>query len=598
MLSHPLRLAAAAATLAVASWASPPAAAGPASEQSAPAMQSLEVLSPGSRGVARTVLSGTEISEFDVEILSVVRRVGPGRDLILAKAVGEEIERLGVAQGMSGSPVYVDGELVGALSSTWAFAKEPLFGITPAGQMAREAEWSWRVADGASTAPGLDAGRGFLEGRAPPARDGAAGFAPIGSPLVLSGFDRRVVELAAERFEPWGFTVTEGGAAGGAGQRGGDIRPGATIGVRLAGGDVEMTAFGTVTWVEGDRVLAWGHPFFQMGDVEMPLVNGFVHATVPSQQLSFKLSGGGEVVGTCTGDRASGVYGVLGRTPRVTVFDLTITALGEAETFHFELARNRFLTPPLVGITAANAVLKRAGAVAEETVRFRQRIVLEDGRDTMVETLIAGDQTLGQVTELLGAATRAIALNPFEEVEIARIEGELIYDPGVRLGVITELAVDDDTPEPGDVLRGHYTVRDWRGAERAHRFAIPVPKDAREGKYLLLAADAQTAERFEAERAPRLFAPRDLDEYLERLRRLRQTDEVHLHLYRGSRGVLIDGTPLPDLPPSVLAVMRGPNRSGNEDELPAELVHEQRVPAGRFVMGGHDLLLEIRKETR
>jgi hypothetical protein len=561
-------------------------------------MQSLESLAPGTRGVARTVLSGTRISEFDVEIVSVVRRVGPGRDLVLAKGVGDEIERLGVAQGMSGSPVYVGGELVGALSSTWAFAKEPLFGITPAGQMAREAEWSWRSAEHASTEPEADGGRGFLEGHAPPGHDGAAGFAPIGSPLVLSGFDRRIVELAAERFEPWGFTVTEGGGAGGAGQQGGAIEPGATIGVRLAGGDVEMTAFGTVTWVEGDRVHAWGHPFFQMGDVEMPLVSGFVHATVPSQSISFKLSGGGEVVGTCISDRASGVYGVLGRTPRVTTFDLTVTALGEAETFHFELARNRFLTPPLVGITAANAVLKRAGAVAEETVQFRQRVVLGDGRDTVVETLIAGDQTLAQVTELLGAATRAIVLNPFEEVEIARIEAELTYDPAVRLGVITGLAVDDDTPEPGDVLRGHYTVRDWRGAERPHRFAIPNPKDAREGKYLLLVADAQTAERFEAERAPRLFAPRDLDEYLERLRRLRQTDEVHLHLYRGSRGVLIDGTPLPDLPPSALAVMRGPNRSGIEEELPAELVHEQRVPAGRFVMGGHNLLLEIRKEAR
>jgi hypothetical protein len=590
MSSHPLRRAAALATLAAAGWA-------PRTE-AAPPTHSLDALSPGTRAVARTVLSGTEIREFDVEILSVVRRIGPDRDLILAKAVGGDVERLGVAQGMSGSPVYVGGELVGALSSTWAFAKEPVFGITPAGQMAREADWSFRSAD-ASTNPGLDAGRGFLEGRTPPSGDGAAaGFAPIGSPLVLSGFDHRVVELAAERFEPWGFTVTEGGAAGGAGDQGGAIEPGATIGVRLAGGDVEMTAFGTVTWVEGDRVHAWGHPFFQMGSVEMPLVSGFVHATVPMQSLSFKLSGGGDVVGTCTGDRASGVYGVLGRAPRVTTFDLAVTALGETETFRFELARNRFLTPPLVGITAANAVLKRSGMAAEETVRFRQRIVLEDGRDTTVETLIAGDQTLGQVVDLFGAATRAIALNPFEEVQIAGIEGELVYDPGVRLGVLTELAVDDDTLEPGDVLRGHYTLRDWRGAERSHRFAIPIPEDAREGKYLLLAADAQTAERFEAEREPRRFAPRSLDEYLERLRRLRQTDEVHLHLYRGSRGVLIDGTPLADLPPSALAVMRGPNRSGNEDELPAELVHEERIPAGRFVMGGHDLLLEIRKETR
>jgi hypothetical protein len=258
--------------------------------------------------------------------------------------------------------------------------------------------------------------------------------------------------------------------------------------------------------------------------------------------------------------------------------------------------RNRFLAPRLVGLTAANAVLSRLGLQGERTVSFTQRIVLEDGRDTEVKTLISGDETLQQITSLLSQATRVIATNPFEDVEIARVEATLAYEPGVRLGALTELAVDDDTVEPGGVFRGTYVIRDFRGDERRHRFAVPVPDDAPEGPYLLLAADAMTAEQYEAERSPRSFEPRTLDEYLERLRRLRQTDEVHLHLYRRSDGVLIDGKPLADLPPSVLSVLRGAARSGIEENLPAELVYEETIAAGRYIVGGHDLLLRVRKE--
>jgi hypothetical protein len=529
------------------------------------------------------VIQGTSIEPFNLEILSVVEDIAPGRDMILARALGERMAHLGVAQGMSGSPVYVDGRLVGAVSSTWQFTREPWFGITPVEQMAEEAEWSFtHRGAGVSKDPS-------------PAPKGAAGFRPIGSPLVLSGFDPRLVDLAAEWFRPWGFTVAEGGVSGAA-QRGGGVEPGAMIGVQLAGGDVSMTAFGTVTWIDGDRVHAWGHPFFQMGDVEMPLVDGYVHATVPSDAISFKLATGGDIVGTCTGDGRSGIFGRLGAGPRTTRFDLKVTRDGVTRAFGFDLARNRYLTPQIVGLTASNAVLSGTGAVGDETVRFRQRIVLDDGRETTVETMIAGDQTVGDVANLMSEATRVILTNPFEAVKIDRLEGELVYEPGVRMGSLTEVVLDDDTLKPGGAVRGSYTLRDYRGGEQVRRFSVLLPADTPEGRYLLLVADARTAEEYEAERQPRAFAPRSLDEYLARLSGLRQTDEVHIHLYRRSTGVLLDGKPLADLPPSALAVLEGTTRSGVNEPLPAELVYEERIPAGRLVVGGHDVLLDVRKE--
>jgi hypothetical protein len=548
---------------------------------------------PGQIALAKTVFRGTEIDTFSVEIVSVVHRVGPDRDLILGRGLGPKLERFGVAEGMSGSPVYVDGRLVGAISSSWTFAREPLLGITPAEQMAREAAQGLASPSRrASTDP--EAGRDLLEGRVPPSPNGS-GPVPIRSPLVMSGFDRRLVAFAAEMFEPWGFTVAEGGGAG-AEEMGGAIEPGATLGVRLVGGDANMTAIGAVTRVEGDEVHAWGHPFFQMGDVEFPLVQGYIHAIVPSQLMSFKLGSGAKTVGSITADRRSGVFGRLGVLPRLTDVELRVSRGGEERSYHFELVRNRFLTPPLLGITTTNAILAQGGLAGEETVRFRQRLVLGDGRETTVETLFTGAQTLPEVASLLSEAARVLALNPFEEVLLDRVEASLVFEPEVRLAALTAVTVDRDSLEPGDVLRGGYTLRDWRGGEKRHRFSIPLPETAREGRYLLLVADAPTAEMYEAERAPRSVAPRDLDELLERMRSLRQPNEVHVLLYRASQGVLIDGRPLPDLPPSTLAVMRSAARSGTEEDLPAELVAEQRLPLDRLVQGGHTILLEVRKE--
>jgi len=544
-------------------------------------------LIPGTLGTARTVFSGTAIDTFTVEILSVMHGIGPRQDLILARAVGKRIQEIGVAQGMSGSPVFVDGKLVGAISTTWSMTKEPMLGITPVEQMVQEAD---------SAEKASSAGRRASEPGSAPLGDHPGSASPIGSPLVLSQFDPRLVAVADSVFRPWGFTVTEGGALGGE-ERGGTIEPGATLGVQLVGGDVNMTAIGTVTWVDGDRVYGWGHPFLMMGDVEMPLVNGYIHAIVPSNAISFKLGAGGQVVGTISGDRRSGIFGRLGAPPPLTKLDLTVHRSAAEEDYHFDIVRDPNLLPLLVGMVSSNAFLVNGGSVDFETVSFQQRLVLDDGRETTVKTLFAGDQTIPQITALLSEATRVLAANPFEDVQVKQIDADLSFEPGVRMGSLTKVAADADTLQPGEELHGSYTLRDWRGDEHSHPFSFEIPKSARTGRYLLVVCDAQTAEMFETERNPRAFGPRSLDELLARINRLRQTNEVHLLLYRATQGVLIDGRPLPDLPLSTLSVMRSAARSGIEDDLPAELVAEKRVASNRLVQGGHTVRLEVQKEN-
>ena len=564
---------------------------GTSARGAAPAFLDPVDVKPGMTAVVKTVLKDTTITELSVEIVSVVHGTGPGTDLILARGIGEPLASQGVSQGMSGSPAYVDGKLLGAVSTAWSFAKEPIFGITPARQMEREAARS--LAEPASKG-GSRATPGGPRGNTPAPRS-TLGMVPIDAPLVLSGFDPRVVAVASDLLSPWGFTVTEGGTAGHE-QKGGAIEAGATLGVRLVGGDVDMTAIGTVTWVDGDQVHGWGHPFFQAGDVEMPLVTGYIHTVIPSQSISFKMGSGAEVVGTITNDRRSGISGRLGQVPRLMKFDLAVDSHGETSHYHYDLVRDRNLGPTLVGLVASSSMLAREGTVAEETIHFRQRLVLDDGRDTVVETMFTGDQNLEQIVGLLSQATSILVQNPFEDVMVDHIEAEITTEPGIRAAFLTEATLDDSSPRPGDTLTGTYVLRDYRGAESRERFSVPLPKTAREGRYLLLLSDASSAEQYEAERDPRAYQPESLDELLARIRRLAHTDAVHVHLYRQSEGVQIHGRPLADLPPSAMAVMGGAARSGIAENLPAEIVHRGEIPAGKYIQGGHTILFEVRKE--
>lgn len=594
-----------------------PLVAVPAHGAEAPPFLSLDDLEPGAVAQVKTVFAGTDIDEFEVEIVSVIRNTGPDMDMILGRGLGERIAEVGVAQGMSGSPVYVDGRLIGALSSTWPFLKEPLFGITPVEQMAREADWSEANRDAARlSAPGgfrseatadLAARLGLADlapaglggpssAQEAPHVEPATGLVAIGAPLVLSGFDPRATRVAADWFEPYGFTVAEGGAGtttNGTTTSGGAIEPGATLGVRLAGGDVNMTAIGTVTWVDGDRIHGWGHPFFQVGDVEFPLVDGYIHSVMPSSMISFKLGSGGDIIGTCTSDRRSGISGRLGVRPALTTFDLKLSQRGHVRDFHYELVRHPELLGQLVGVTGANSMFVREGGLRPETLAFRQRLVLTDGREATVETMFTGDRTAGQVAELLGAATNILVTNPFERVQIESIEAEITSSPEIQAVFLTEMSLDRERLRPGDPVRGSYTLRDYRGDETRHRFRLDLAEQARPGRYLLLIADGATADRYEAERNPRAFAPRSVDELLHRMDNLRRPDALHFHLYRQSAGVLIDGRPLPDLPASARAILEGGPRVGTVDSLPAEIVHAEPKPLGRFVQGGHTLLFEV-----
>ncbi len=426
---------------------------------------SVDELRPGDRCVGRTVFSGNEIEEFDVEIVGIVRNVSPGSDLIIGRAHDETLDRTGILQGMSGSPVYLDGRLVGAISATWPFTKEPLAGITPIGEMLP-------ALDGIDAAPGERHGSepdGFgaalyppgeyatsrigwiagLAGRgdrpdALPARGvlgsyGGRDMTALASPLVVGGGDERFLARVGEILGDAGYTPVLG-VAGAQGAAGGPLEPGSAVGVQFVSGDLNWTAIGTVTYREGDRLLAFGHPLFNAGTVEVPMVGASVHALVPLLSVSFKMATGGALAGTFRQDRRRMVGGVVGVSPDMLPLHVTVREEGYAErTFDFEVVRARPYSSVFAGMAVAGAFSEALRASGPSSVELEMSL---DAAGDVVE-YGAVFYTTDPAFRVGGEAAAFIDFvqgNAFEKRDVSSVSLDVTVTGGRRTAVIERVA--------------------------------------------------------------------------------------------------------------------------------------------------------------
>ncbi|MEO0071733.1 MAG: SpoIVB peptidase S55 domain-containing protein, partial [candidate division WOR-3 bacterium] len=304
----------------------------------------VDSIRPGMKGIGRSVFSGTKVEEFEVEVLDVMRNVSPHRDIILCRLSGAGLEKTGVIAGMSGSPVYINNKLAGAVASTWSFAKEPVAGVTPAKEMLdiwdRERDSSTRQSLPRAHRKGFlhfsrnDGARGLGWKEKIKTGKGGLGEAEWGMthlplPLTISGFNPAIKEIAQPILAQYNLTLV--GATGSAPNTldTANLIPGGAVGVGLIDGDVRLAAVGTITHREGNRILAFGHPLFLAGDVALPMTGGVIHSVLPSMELSFKIFSPSPPIGVITQDRESGVSGLIGPLPPMVPISVAVTLSGE-----------------------------------------------------------------------------------------------------------------------------------------------------------------------------------------------------------------------------------------------------------------------------
>ncbi len=459
---------------------------------------SLDEVEPGMRGVGHTVLRGTQLEEFEVEILGVLETSLPGGGMILARLSGAGLEETGVIRGMSGSPVYIDGRLLGAIAFSWPFATEPIGGITPNGAMlglesriesaALEPRGGlpfelWESLWFSEDAEAL----GVLAG----ARSRAgSGVTPIQTPVSMGGFEPNTFAEAAGLLEDFGFAAVQGGAVGSSSDTSEmGLFPGGPVAVQLVSGDASMAAIGTVTLVEGDRVFAFGHRMMNLGAAAYPMTEASILAVMPSSNASFKIGVPGRTLGAVTGDFNSGILGKLGESPRVIPVEIVLNHLERREELRFEILDARGLTPVLAATVAMNSMESLGRTSGPSTIRTTTEIKLADGRSVSAPSVQAG---FSPPIAVAGSVARLVGLlygNPFEPVNLAGITIEISLGDAIEAAFLEDVSIPSGTHHPGDRLPVTLGLRDFRGVTWKHELDLELPGDLPPGTYRLMACD-------------------------------------------------------------------------------------------------------------
>jgi hypothetical protein len=573
--------------------ASPPAAA----TSPGTAILPLEEIRAGMEGTARTVFEGNALEEFRVEILGVLRNaIGPQQDLILARLRGDKVEFTGVVSGMSGSPVYVGGRLIGALSYRLGpFAKEAIAGITPIADMLKLVSGETRVGE-------TPAGPGRL---APPEVTslalpalGAGGLQPIATPLVCSGCDAGVLRHYASVFEAHGLEPTTGGGLTGEGEAM-PLVPGSAIGASLVTGDLSITGIGTLTHVDGKRVFAFGHPFLGAGALEMPMTQAQVILTFASSAASFKLANATRPVGSIVQDRLTAIVGEVGRVPPTIPVTVRVDARGARRTFRYDILRHRTWSPVMLGLTTANSLVRTTDFSPADTLALRGRIDAEGYPRLEVDELYSGTNPAQPVHMALAndaaGLLNLISNNPFSEARVLAAEIDVELLPESRLALVTSLRASRNEVRPGETFTVTAGLRPYRGAERQVSWEVALPEDTPPGETQITVGSGPAIDGLDRRVTERQLAQAaSLGDLIRLAGRQRKSRAVYLKVTRRSPSAIVRSEVLPDLPLSIFTVFNNPRLSGDSTLMTEAPILEIARDLDLVAVGGRRIAVYVR----
>ena len=579
-----------------------------------PAIFPLSELREGMKGTARTVFRGTEPEEFNVEILGVVPgAVGPKQDMIVGKISGGQADRTFVFAGMSGSPVYIDGKLVGAISYSFPFAKEPICGITPIEQMIQIFERnpnqkskslaprSVSFGELASTELKITPPYGsnsVIAASSVPAMAGQS-FQPIATPMSFGGFSQETLNLFAPQLMSLGLMPVS--AVGGTAQitpikKSDDktLRGGASVSMQLARGDYSMAAAGTVTMRDGDKIYAFGHPFLSLGISDLPMSESHVVAVVPNLNNSFKLAVPDDLVGSMTQDRATGVFGSLGKSPKMVPVKLNLeTSRGQSQSFNFEVVKDDFLTPLLLNIAVYNSIAANERSLGDSTVSISGNINIPGQEPIKIERRFTGAQASQFAAGSVAVPVNALLDSRFENADISGVELNVVSSDGSKSATLERIALDRTDVKAGETFEVRAYVRTNAGQIFVQKVPVTVPADTPAGTLLVAVGDGGALQQAAASKQ---FIPKNIGELIKTINDVKKTDRLYVQTFRVTNGAVIGAKELPNLPPSMLATLNNDRTAGGFTPTVLTVLTDQEIAPAAFVISGQQVLpIEVKR---
>ena len=570
-------------------------------------------LKEGMKGTAWTVFRGSEPEEFQVEILGIVPgAIGPKQDMIVGRISGGSSDRTSVFAGMSGSPVYIDGKLVGAISYSFPFSKEPICGITPIEQMIsifehnqnqklrpkepRSISFAELAANYQPNLPKNAAvSSSILAGGANSSLAAVAGqsFQPIATPLSFNGFSQDTLNLFAPQLSSVGLlpVASVGGAA--------KITPlkeptentllgGASVSMQLVRGDYSMAASGTVTYRDGDKIYAFGHPFLNLGVSDLPMSESHVVTVIPNLNNSFKLAVPDALVGSMTQDRATGVFGSLGQSPKMIPVKLNLeTSRNNQETLNFEVAKDDFLTPLLLNIAIYNSIVANERGMGDSTVEIKGEIKLKNQEPIKIDNRFAGAVATQLAGVSVAAPVNALLKSRFDNADISEINLSVTTADGSNTATLERIALDKTEVKAGGSFEVQAFVRTDSGRIFSQKIPVTIPADTPAGTLMITVGDGSSIQQ---NAASKQFVPKDLSELVTTINDLKKDGRLYVQTYRVTNGAIIGSKEMPNLPPSMLATLNNDRTAGGFKPTVTTVLTDQELPPADFIISGQQVL--------
>ena len=578
----------------------------------------LEQVRAGMKGYGMSVFQGSKPERFDVEVLGVLEGVpGPKQSLVIARLGGPLVDRTGVFAGMSGSPVYIDDKLVGAVAYAFPFAKEAIAGITPIKYMidvfeqgkkeeapssSQRISFKTLMGQGANAPDALPAALSVqLSARA--ATNGALTpyvgqtMVPIATPVSFTGISQTALDIFAGDLRKIGIQPIVGVGGGSSlapmvTATENTLTAGTSVSVQLVRGDFTIDAAGTVTYRDGERIYAFGHPFLSSGATSWPMAEGAVVTVVPNINNSFKLSTAGNLVGSINQDRSTGVYGQLGDKPRMVPFRVTVhTSRNKTEKYNFEIVSDAFLTPLLARITMFSAISATERQIGGQTLKMSGRIAINGQPDVLLDNSFTSPN--GAALLAVGAVAQPLAVllnSGFNALDLSGIDVDVTSADSRSSGSLTRLLVDNTEVRRGESIEIQAFARNDNGSEFVERIPLVVPADAPIGPLVITVGDGASLNQTDRSQPAADFSPRDLGQLVRAINKLKRNNRLYVRLSRAGTGAIVNNEEMPVLPPSVLATLGSGRTSGGYTPLSVATLEERELAPSQFIISGQQTI--------
>lgn len=559
------------------------------------------------KGEVYTIFQGDQIDKVDLEVIGVLHNaLGPKQDVILVRLLGDEVAKTGVVAGMSGSPVYLDGKLAGALSlKIGVFTREAIGGVTPIASMydvQRSSPNESAVRNEAANAEfPLTSGEKIPlpEEFAQAANAGEGQFlVPIETPLIATGLYPETMAMFDKELSGWGMSLMAGGTAAPSPEDK-QLKPGDMVGIELIRGDLSMAPGCTVTTVQNGRILACGHPIFGFGAVQMPITRAHVVMTLASAMASTKIITTGATIGTLTGDHTTAIEGRLGAGPPMIPVEVEYKSPDADKKFHFEVIENRLLTPVLVALSVFNGVSGNTASGEGMTLQMDGSIDIKGHSQVKLADLFAPTDVPVPTGYLLAMSVQnsflAVYSNPYETPEIEKVQVRVTAMPDRRSATIDNAWVDKSEAYPGEKVGVKVLLRPYRGEPFIREVPLTIPAQAAKGTLELLVSDAETLNRMtEYLTANSQGQLSGLEEQIQLLNRNRQNNGLYVTLLQPTPTLLVEDKEMPDAPPSAISIFDQKQNPGGARVLYQSRVGEWSVDLNQVVSGERRLSITVK----